>query len=359
MSVYKNKTGKGWFAKFRYYDWQGKMVYVTKRGFETKRDAQKYEIDFKAKKSGSSSMGFASFAELYLESIAPRVRESTLVTKRNITQKQIIPYFSNKQIDEITATDVLYWQNELLKKINPRTGERFASTYLKTVHSQLSSILNYGVKFYGLRENPAAKVGNIGSEKGLKINFWTTEEYKKFSEVMMDEPMAFYAFEMLYWTGMREGELLALTHEDICLKDKSVSITKTFYHVNGHDVVSDPKTAKSKRVIAMPVALCEEISDYINMIYSKNPTDRLFPITKSYLYKKMKEGSQKAGIKKIRIHDLRHSHISMLINMGYSAVAVADRVGHESITITYRYAHLFPSIQKDMADKLNVEMEGN
>jgi integrase len=72
----------------------------------------------------------------------------------------------------------------------------------------------------------------------------------------------------------------------------------------------------------------------------------------------MREGSQKAEIKKIRIHDLRHSHISMLINMGYSAVAVADRVGHESISITYRYAHLFPSIQKDMADKLNDEMEG-
>ena len=358
MSVYKNKNGKGWYAKFRYYDWQGKMVYVTKRGFVTKRDAQKYEIDFKAKKSGSSSMGFASFAELYLECIAPRVRESTLVTKRNIIQKQIIPYFSNKRIDEITATDVLHWQNELLQKTNPRTGEKFASTYLKTVHSQLSSIFNYGIKFYGLRENPAAKVGNIGSEKVLTINFWTTEEYKKFSEVMMDEPMAFYAFEMLYWTGMREGELLALNKEDISLRDKSVSVTKTFYHVNGHDVVSDPKTAKSKRVIAMPVALCEEISDYINMIYSENPTYRLFPITKSYLYKKMREGSQKAVIKKIRIHDLRHSHISMLINMGYSAVAVADRVGHESISITYRYAHLFPSIQKDMADKLNDEMEG-
>ena len=78
-------------------------------------------------------------------------------------------------------------------------------------------------------------------------------------------------------------------------------------------------------------------------------------MTKSYLHHEMERGSKLAGVKRIRIHDLRHSHVSHLIELGFSALAIADRVGHESIDITYRYAHLFPSTQIEMADKLDVE----
>ena len=79
----------------------------------------------------------------------------------------------------------------------------------------------------------------------------------------------------------------------------------------------------------------------------------IFPISKSYLHHEMDRGAKQAGVKRIRIHDLRHSHVSLLIEMGFSALAIADRLGHESIDVTYRYAHLFPSKQKDMADRLN------
>ena len=101
--------------------------------------------------------------------------------------------------------------------------------------------------------------------------------------------------------------------------------------------------------------LSEEIQDFIKMQYELEPTDRLFPITKSYLHSEMKRGCKETGLQKIRIHDLRHSHVSLLIELGFSAVAIADRLGHESIEITYRYAHLFPSKQNEMADKLNLE----
>ena len=91
------------------------------------------------------------------------------------------------------------------------------------------------------------------------------------------------------------------------------------------------------------------------MLYGIKPTDRMFPISKSFLHHEMDRGSAAAGVKRIKIHGLRHSHISHLIDLGFSAVAIADRVGHESIDITYRYAHLFPSKQVDMANKLENE----
>ena len=105
--------------------------------------------------------------------------------------------------------------------------------------------------------------------------------------------------------------------------------------------------------------LVEEQKDYVKMQYDLQPTDRLFPVNKSYLYRMMQKGSELAGVKRIRVHDLRHSHVSLLIHMGYGAVAIAERVGHESVDITYRYAHMFPSVQMDMANKLNQLMEEN
>ena len=103
----------------------------------------------------------------------------------------------------------------------------------------------------------------------------------------------------------------------------------------------------------MPKFLCGEIQDYLSMLYDVKPDNRIFPITKSYLYREMQRGGRQSGVKRIRIHDLRHSHISLLIDMGFSAVAIADRVGHESIEITYQYAHLFPSKQTEMAERLD------
>ena len=108
----------------------------------------------------------------------------------------------------------------------------------------------------------------------------------------------------------------------------------------------------------MPAFLCDEMQDYIKSLYAVEPTDRIFTVTKSYLHREMDRGAKEAGVKRIRIHDLRHSHISLLIDMGFTALAIADRVGHESIDITYRYAHLFPTRQTEMADRLDMERKG-
>jgi integrase len=156
-----------------------------------------------------------------------------------------------------------------------------------------------------------------------------------------------------------EGELLALTPADFDFQNKTLRINKSYQRIKKQDVITDPKTKKSNRVIEMPDFLCEEMQDYFGMLYDLKPDERIFTITKSYLHHEMDRGAKESGVKRIRIHDLRHSHVSLLIEMGFTAVAIADRVGHESIEITYRYAHLFPSKQKEMANKLNEIKQGD
>ena len=195
----------------------------------------------------------------------------------------------------------------------------------------------------------------MGKMKNREMLFWTKEEFLKFAVAMMDKPLSYYAFEMLYWTGIREGELLALTPADFDFEKRTVKINKSFQHLNGRDIITSPKTEKSNRTIQLPKFICDEMQDYLKMLYDVGLEDRMFPITKSYLHREMDRGAKEAGVKRIRIHDIRHSHVSLLIDMGFSATAIADRVGHESIDITYNYAHLFPSKQAEMADKLDME----
>ena len=358
MSVYKDeKTGK-WYALAWYHDWKGEGRQKCKRGFETKKEAQDWERSYVQQNAAGIDMTFEAFCGLYEKDRRPRLKESTWLTKENIIKNRLIPTFGRMMMSEIETKHVIAWQNELLA-YRDEFKKPYSATYLKTVHNQLVAILNHAVRHYGLKSNPASKVGYIGSKEREEMNFWTKEEYMKFAEAIMDKPMSYYAFEMLYWCGIREGELLALTPADFNFTKKTVRINKTYQRIHGQDLITSPKTRKSVRTVEMPDFLCDEMQDYIKSLYKVQKNDRIFPITKSYLQHEMKRGSKEAGVKRIRIHDLRHSHISLLIDMGFSAVAIADRVGHESIDITFRYAHMFPSRQVDMAQRLNNErMEG-
>lgn len=352
MSVYKEEKTNTWRVCYRYTNWQGERKQTTKRGFRTRREALAWERDQLSKTRADLDMTFARFVEIYTTDLKTRVKENTWHTKEHIIRTKILPYFGKRKMNEIQAKDIIAWQNEMMNARDKR-GKPYSPVYLKTLHSQLSSIFNHAVRYYDLQDNPVAKVKNMGKGQTREMLFWTPEEYRKFAFEIMDKPMSFYAFEMLYWCGIREGELLALTPADFNFERKTVSITKSYQRLDGRDIITDPKTPKSVREIAMPDFLVEEMKDYMKQIYDLEKDDRLFPVTKYYLKHEMTRGAAAAGVKRIRIHDLRHSHISLLIDMGYTPLAIADRVGHESITITYKYAHLFPSTQTEMANKLD------
>ena len=295
------KTGK-WLIQYRYTDWQGNRKKSTKRGFDTKREAEQWYREFSAKKQQSINMLFSDFVEIYLKDMETRLREHTMIGKRYAIEQKIIPYFGKRRLSDIKAVDIRKWQNELMKK-------DYAPTYLRAIQNQLNAIFNYAIKYYDLPSNPCLKAGSMGKKHADEMQFWTKEEYLKFSEVMMDKPISYYAFEILYWCGIREGELLALTPEDFDFERQTLSITKSYQRLKGQDVISAPKTEKSVRIIKMPSFLCDEVRDLIRMSYQIKSGDRLFPVTKYYLHHEMNRGTEKAGIKRIRIHDLRHPYV--------------------------------------------------
>lgn len=341
------KTGK-WLIQYRYTDWQGKRRKSTKRGFATKREAEEWLRNFLITQKADFDMKFENFWKMYYADMETRLREHTMRTKKYIVELKILPYFGNKRVNDITAADIRQWQNELIKM-------GYSPTYLKTINNQLSAIFNYAVRYYDLKSNPCAKAGSMGKSKAEEMDFWTGEEFRRFIDSVMNKRLSYMAFMTLYWTGMRLGELLALNPKDVDLEKRTISITKSYQRLGKKDVITPPKTPKSKRVITVPEFLAADIKDYMDSLYDLQENDRLFPITKYYLEHEMQRGIKESGVKRIRVHDLRHSHVSLLINMGFSALAIGNRVGHETEKITYRYAHLFPTVQNEMAEKLEIE----
>lgn len=244
MPAYKDTKRGTWYASFYFENWKGVKQKKLKRGFATKKEALAWERRFLLQKVADLTMTFEDFMEIYVTDKKKRIRENTWTTKENIIRTKILPYFKDKQLDEIKARDVIAWQNELMN-YRDKDGRAYSPTYLKTLHGQLSAILNHAVRFYGLKSNPAAAAGSMGSEKHKEMLFWTKDEYLKFAEAMEARPRSYYAFEVLYWCGIREGELLALTPADFDLDKGLLSITKSYQRIKGQDVITDPKTPKA------------------------------------------------------------------------------------------------------------------
>ena len=253
------------------------------------------------------SILFKNFVEIYLESMEHRIKENTLMTKQNIFYHHIVPYLGEMKLDEITPKDIIHWQDQVMKDNN------YKQTYLKAIHNQLSALFNYAVRFYGLKSNPARLAGNMGIEEVDETKFWTKEEYLTFSRAMMNKEESYHAFEILYWCGIRLGELLALTAEDFDFEKKTLRINKSYQHIKGKDVITTPKTRKSNRVLTLPDFLAEEMQDYISRLPYLKVDDRIFTITKSGLHHEIDRGCRETGVKRIRVHDLRHTHATVFL----------------------------------------------
>lgn len=342
------RDGKMWRCQFYYEDWQGIRHKKNKRGFKTKAEAEAWERDFRQQQQKDLDINFENFVEIYFKDMEHRLRESTIINKRYVFDLKVTPYFKNKKMCEIKASDVRAWQNALIKK-------GYAATYLKSINNQLAALFNYATRYYDLRDNPCRKAGSIGKSKAEEMDFWTKQEFKEFLPSMDEKPEARMAFLLLYWTGMRIGELLALTYEDVDFDNRTITINKSYQRIKGKDMITPPKTPKSNRKVTIPPFLAEELEEYCSVLYGITAKERMFRYTKSFMEHEIVRGIKETGVKRIRLHDLRHSHASLLVEMGFQPLAIAERLGHEKIETTLStYSHLYPNKQLELADKLEI-----
>lgn len=348
MSCNAKKDPNGtWRIQYRWTDWTGTKKKSQKRGFKTKKEAEEWYAHFMLQQSSDPTMTLADFWEIYKADMEKRLRKTTMKQKEYVMNDKILPYFGKTPINEITAPMIRKWQGEMMEK-------GFKPTYLKTIHNQLSAILNYAVNFYDLRSNPCRKAGSMGKSKADERPYWTLEEFQKFSDAIMDKQDSWIAFQILFWTGMRIGELLALQVKDIDFEQGTIIVDESLTRLDGEDLITAPKTESSVRVITIHKELQEELKEYIATLYHVRPGTRLFAgRTKSFFEHEMERGIKLSGVKKITIHCTRHSHASMLVQMGFSPVEIAKRLGHGKVTTTIEtYCHQSMDAQVKIADRL-------
>lgn len=347
MPVYKNEERNTWYCKFNYKDWQGVTRQKKKEGFKTQKEAKAFEREFLEKAHSNPDMTFGSLVALYLEDCKTRLKPTTLHNKKNVIETKILPFFKDMPLDTIEPATIRKWQNAMIVDEN-----NYTQTYLKCMNNHISAIFNFATKYYKLPSNPARVCGSMGKNNADTMQFWTTKEFNIFINVV-DKPTTKVMFSILFYTGMRSGELMALTLNDFDFTNKTISINKNYARLNGQDLILEPKTQKSKRTITIPQFLCDMINEYVSLLYDYEPSERLFTVSKNYFILEMKKYCKLTGIKKIRIHDLRHSHASLLIELGFPPLLISERLGHENIQTTLQtYSHLYPNKHSEVADKL-------
>lgn len=343
MAVYKDEKQKTYY----YHTWvtypDGTKKQKKKRGFKTKRDAQLAESaaieEAKNFRPEEKKMLFSVLAEDYLKWYKLRRKDSSYRKISSIVEVHLIPKFGKKAIDKIRPKHIMDYHSELIPKYSP--------AHVTKIHTVLSAVFNYGVKQEHLKENPARLAGNAEVEIEKHVNYWTLEEFRRFVEVVDDE--VYYAlFMTLYYSGMRKGELLALTWGDIDLDNNTINVDKTEYY----RVITKPKTKASIRTLLMP----KHVMTLLSRLKAKRDpkmTYRVFgefndSISTSTLDITFHRYIKKAKVKKIRIHDFRHSHASYLINNNVIVSVVAKRLGHGDVATTLNtYSHLYPSTEKE------------
>ncbi|MBQ9099402.1 MAG: site-specific integrase [Clostridia bacterium] len=370
-SYEKSKASGLWSVRFREVSPQdGKTKNKRLSGFKTKKEAQYgYEDYVSAKKtaaeqpqevvpsSSPADMPFSSLVEEYLQFKRSRIKEPSFYDVQKKVSTKIAPFFGDTPIKEISPSMILKWQNSL---------EGYSYAYRKTLMTHLSLIYNYAERYYDI-PNVIRKVDKPRNlEPKKEMLFWSPEEFSSFISCVERKDYAML-FRFLYLSGCRKGEALALTWQDVDLAKGTVSISKSFSN-KAHDegksyTITTPKNTSSNRTVHLPRFFCDMLKEYRD--WQQQSTDSINfvfggadPLPPSNIDRTLAKAADAAGVKRIRIHDLRHSCASLLIHKGVSIVAVSRHLGHSTVEQTLNtYSHMLPDDQTMILNTLST-LEG-
>lgn len=347
-------------ANLGYHPVTGKQIQKYKSGFKTKKEAKEEYSKLILASAEELAVDkeqptFKTFVEdIYLPWYKTQVKESTYKNRYSTIQKHFA-YFYHKKVNEIEPIHVQTWQLKLAKEFSPN--------YVRIVQGMLAVAFDRAIILGLCERNPARMVGNVKSKK-VKVDFWTLEEFQKVISLLYKgdyyEHYLFISFWLLFMTGMRIGEAAALQWDDIDFETGLLSITKTLYYKSMTEYkFVEPKTQASKRTIVIDEDTIKELKEW-KEVQQKVLKDCNFvisysgiPTSKHTLPRVLEKLAGLAGIHRIKIHALRHSHASLLISMGENPLIIKDRLGHEKIQTTLgTYGHLYPNSNFEVAKKL-------
>ena len=329
MAVSRDTEKGTWTSQIWVEDWQGKKRHKKKRGFASKKEALEWERNTLLATKTDMNMKLADFVEVYFRDKESELKQRTIRNKRYMIEHHIIPLLGNKAMDSITPADIIQWQNEIRSK-------GFKETYQRMLQNQMTALFTHATKIYNLKDNPCTKVKRMGRADADKkqLQFWTLDEFNCFINTFENGSKYHALFDLLFYSGCRIGEALALTASDIDTVNRRISITKTYFRHKGKDEITEPKTRESVRTVIIPEFLAEELKAYMASMY-KLPTDeRIFSVVPEAVQHVMKHHADKTRVKYIRVHDLRHSSCAYLIHLGVQTMIIKERLGHKDIRIT-------------------------
>lgn len=348
MAIYKDDKRGTWYFIIRIEGINGKVKQVKRRGFKTKKEAKLAEAELSLTPPTAEDMTFADLTDKYLKWYEKRRKESSIAKVDGIIRIHLLPYFANTKVSKITSGMVFDFQDLLMNK-------RSANTLL-SIHTRLSAIFDFGIKHHGLNDNPAKRAGNFDVQVEKRMDFWELFEFKRFIKYVFELKYK-VLFMTLYFSGLRKGELLALTWNDIDFKSKTIDVNKTDHN----RIVTTPKTKASIRKLLMPQQVLDLLAELKKETKAKD-THNVFgefndSLSTTTLDNKFAAYVKASGVQKIRLHDFRHSHASYLINKGYNALMVAKRLGHSDVAMTLNtYSHLYPSSQEKAVEEMEQEI---
>ena len=368
MPVYYNADKKTWYAMFYAKDYKGVNKKYKKTGFKKKKEAQEYEYEFKKKISKSLNMSFQSLYELYFEDYSKRHKPTAVNTVQTFFKLHILPFFGDVEVNKITSYMIREWQNEMLDKEN-ENGKLFSENSKANIYAALKSMFNWATRYQGLNENPCKNMGAFGSKKNrTEMKIWSVDDFNKFIKILELENKEknekysdfIIVFKILFWTGLRIGEVLALTEEDINLHNKFIDVNKTVSYVNKKYHITTPKTMGSIRKVTLPENLISDLKLYFSSDkFSKNKNKNIkhlgvFNLKSSQLRYVLEKYSLQTNLPKIRLHDFRHSHASYLLFIKADITAISKRLGHDNLQTTINtYSHLYKDANDQLMKKLN------
>lgn len=358
-------NGKVYDIRFRVILPTGEETYKKLSGYKSKALAKQAHIDFitknceivknlplkkeKAIAEGKEELTVESLIPIYLTSMVNQNKDSTIYDRANVLNNFILPYFGNTKIADLTLPKLYEWQDKLWSTRSPRTGEFYSYSRLCNIRNTMAAFLSWVESRYQYPNNLKKVKKPKQRVQKTEMQFWTREEFAKFIDVV-DNPAYYAIFNTLYFTGRRKGEVLALhntdVHRDYIVFDKTY--TRKTTDNSPYKITTTKNERRAKTIICDP--LKKVLANYTPQKPFYFSGDH--PLHENSLAHAFDRYIEKAGVKRIRIHDLRHSFVSMCIHLGASVYVVADLIGDTVEQVLKTYGHLYEEDKRNIISRI-------